>query len=83
MLIRNAVNFQTFCSIYVYISTYNIFIFRIFAVREVEVTFVIYDMWVGPLPKYQRLLTLLLADDRVMISNTEDNMQKSVCKLSQ
>jgi hypothetical protein len=44
---------------------------------------VIYDMWVGPLPENQQPLMLLLADDRVIISNTEDNMQKAMYKLNQ
>jgi len=51
MHVNNAMNFWTFCSIHVYISTYNTFIFKMLEVREVEVMFVIYDMWVGPLPK--------------------------------
>jgi hypothetical protein len=34
-------------------------------------------------PKNQQLLTLLLADDQVVTSNTEDNLQKAVCKLNQ
>ena len=76
-------NFLTFCSIYVYVSTYNIFILKILEVREFEVMFVIHDMWVGPLPKNQQLLILLLADDRVIISNTEGNIQKAGYKLSQ
>jgi hypothetical protein len=32
---------------------------------------------------YQQLLKLLFATDQVVISNTEDNLQKSVYKLNQ
>jgi hypothetical protein len=33
--------------------------------------------------KNQQLLTLLFADDQVMISNTQDNLQKAAYKLNQ
>ena len=36
-----------------------------------------------PLPKNQQLLMLLFADNEVIISNTEDNLQKAVYKLNQ
>jgi transcription initiation factor TFIIIB Brf1 subunit/transcription initiation factor TFIIB len=36
-----------------------------------------------PLSKNKQLLTLLFADDQVIISNTEDNLQKAVHKLNQ
>jgi hypothetical protein len=32
---------------------------------------------------YQQLLKLLFADDQVVISNTEDNLQKAAYKLNQ
>jgi hypothetical protein len=35
-----------------------------------------------PLSKHQQLLTLLFADDQVIISNTEDNLQKAARKLN-
>lgn len=36
-----------------------------------------------PTPKNQQLLTLLFADDQVIISNTEDNLQKAEHNLDQ
>jgi hypothetical protein len=33
--------------------------------------------------KNQQLLTLLFADDQVVISNTEDDLQKAACKFNQ
>jgi RecA-family ATPase len=36
-----------------------------------------------PLAKNKQLLTLLFVDDQVIISNTEDNLQKAVHKLNQ
>jgi len=36
-----------------------------------------------PLPTYQQLLTLCFADDQVMVSKTEDNLQKAAYKLNQ
>jgi hypothetical protein len=36
-----------------------------------------------PLPKNQQLLKLLMADDKVTISSTEDKLQKAAYKLSQ
>jgi ribosomal protein RSM22 (predicted rRNA methylase) len=37
----------------------------------------------NPLSKKQQLLTLLFADDQVIISNTEGTLQKAVHKLNQ
>jgi len=34
-------------------------------------------------PTNQQLLKLLLADEQVVTSNTEDNLQKAVCTLNQ
>jgi len=36
-----------------------------------------------PLLRNQQLLTLLFADDQVIISNTEDSLQKAAYKLNQ
>jgi len=36
-----------------------------------------------PLPTYQQLLTLCFADDQVVVSKTEDNLQKAAYKLNQ
>jgi len=36
-----------------------------------------------PLSKNRQLLKLLMADDKVAISSTEDKLQKAACRLSQ
>jgi hexokinase len=58
-------------------TLFNIYLDEIIAKWQKE------DITGIPLPKNKQLLTLLSADDQVVISNTEDNLQKAVRILNQ
>jgi len=58
-------------------ALFNIYLGEIITNRQKEVIKGL------PLPKIQQLATLLFADDQVVISNTEENLQRAAYKLKQ